>query len=169
MPTKSTGREVPNIHPEDWDEQAFRQRVEEMRDENWIPAGCDTLEIETRGTSDGEFSAEEVEDLINKALDGLVVPDELRHMLAANKEVDAVDSITGTYDCICCGARLNGFIGSFTYGIRHGEGYCDICNYPHRAIHHIYTDEDHEEQIGSLQIVLPHHPSQLTFKDEEES
>lgn len=152
--------------------EAFRERVEQMREESWVPADTDTLGIEMVDEDisevEDEFTADEVESLINETLDGLVVPDRLRQRIAAGKESEPAETITGTYDCICCGVSINGLLGHFEWGIRHGHGRCSSCGYPHRAFHYVYVDDDHEEHIGRLSIILPWHPSQLRFEDEEE-
>lgn len=59
--------------------------------------------------------------------------------------------------CICCGAMLAGLLGSFCWGLAHGEGACGRCGYPARAIHHI-------EGVGILHtFVLQYHPDELSF------
>jgi hypothetical protein len=66
-----------------------------------------------------------------------------------------------TGKCICCGEQLTGgkdilnFLGTFTWDIAHGEGYCGKCHYPARAIHRI-------DGVGTLSgFILQYHPSQL--------
>lgn len=68
--------------------------------------------------------------------------------------------------CICCGEYLTGgrsllnFLGTFTWGIAHGEGHCGKCHYPARAIHRI-------DGVGTLSgVILQYHPSQLTLSTE---
>ena len=44
------------------------------------------------------------------------------------------------HPCIKCGEPLAGFLGSFRWGIQHGEGQCS-CGWPARACHYI-SDAD---------------------------
>lgn len=62
--------------------------------------------------------------------------------------------------CVCCGWELTGFVGSFTWGLTNGEGFCGRCKYPARAIHRI-------AEVGTLRhFVLQYHPDELSFDDE---
>lgn len=61
-------------------------------------------------------------------------------------------------DCLGCGAALSGLfglIGTFTWGIAHGEGVCRDCGYPYRALHYDVGP------IKSFNMILPHHPDDL--------
>lgn len=66
------------------------------------------------------------------------------------------------YKCINCDEALTGIFGSFAWGLRHGEGFCSICNYPGRGAHYI----EHEGFKLSFNNVLQYHPSQLKRKKE---
>lgn len=58
----------------------------------------------------------------------------------------------GIVRCPQCGAELAGLIGSFTWGLQSGEGFCARCNYPVRAHHR--TDD-----FELFESLLPYHPS----------
>lgn len=69
--------------------------------------------------------------------------------------------------CICCGNRLScalgmGLFGGFEWGLVHGEGHCAYCRYPMRG-HHRVND------LGTIRnLLLPYHPSTLSFAPKEE-
>lgn len=42
---------------------------------------------------------------------------------------------SGRTNCCGCGQPLDGFMGTFTWGIAHGEGACSKCGWPARAYH----------------------------------
>lgn len=62
--------------------------------------------------------------------------------------------------CINCGLAQGDFLGYFTWGIQHGEGYCSNCGYPARAYHYI-KDEQFPLNKNPLNIVLQYHPMEL--------
>ena len=53
-----------------------------------------------------------------------------------------------------CGSHLGGFLGTFTWGIVHGEGFCSLCKHPARGVHYIANAEG--EEILQLTIPLPY-------------
>lgn len=59
--------------------------------------------------------------------------------------------LTGSLLCDC-GAALDGYLGSFTYDICHGEGHCTKCDRPIRANH--YIKGDGEKDIVTFQLLL---------------
>lgn len=61
------------------------------------------------------------------------------------------DDGSGDQSCLKCGAKLNGFLGSFTQGIIHGEGTCGECGWPCRNIFN-----------GPLEMILQYHPEHVT-------
>ena len=65
--------------------------------------------------------------------------------------------ITGGVDCIGCGRHLNGFLGTFTWGIAYGHGFCSSCGYPYVAIHRI-LDDDKEPILQINNMLLAVHP-----------
>jgi hypothetical protein len=66
--------------------------------------------------------------------------------------------------CVGCGLALTGFlIGTFTWGLANGEGYCSHCGYPARAFHR-FTYEDGSPTL--IRCVLQYHPSVLAQCDE---
>lgn len=62
--------------------------------------------------------------------------------------------------CIACGSALGGMLGSFQWGLAHGEGNCS-CGYPARAIHYIKDRHGKDCFTRPLQLILQYHPSQL--------
>jgi hypothetical protein len=66
----------------------------------------------------------------------------------------------GGHKCLKCDEPLTGFLGSFTWGLVHGEGFCRKCKWPGRA-HHFIKDR-HGEELASLQfVVLQYHPDEV--------
>lgn len=53
---------------------------------------------------------------------------------------------TGGNHCPNCISPLGGMLGTFTYGIVHGEGRCGRCGYPCRT-RHVVTDPDTGEEL----------------------
>lgn len=66
--------------------------------------------------------------------------------------------------CIGCDRTLAGFVGTFTWGLQHGEGTCGNCRYPARAVHFA-------KNTGGLtfQRILQYHPDALTAAPESET
>jgi hypothetical protein len=60
--------------------------------------------------------------------------------------------------CPGCNWSLGGLLGSFTWGIQNGEGFCSECGYPCRANHNI----NGTRMTG---VMLPYHPSQLELAE----
>lgn len=144
---------------ETWDEQRFRERLAEMRGEEWTEAACETLGIDCEDTPDaeGDYSCDEALEAIDEALEGFVVPDGL---LETPEEGAAL--VTGNIDCICCDARLNGFVGSLTWGIVNGEGKCDRCGWPYRVYHRPTLDG---EVFANISLMLAVHPEAVELND----
>lgn len=67
--------------------------------------------------------------------------------------------------CIACGNALGGMLGSFQWGLAHGEGNCS-CGYPARAIHYIKDRHGKDCFTRPLQMILQYHPSQLEKRKE---
>ncbi len=75
-----------------------------------------------------------------------------------------MERFAATEDDRClCGRRLTGFIGMFTYGIVHGEGWCDFCKHPARANHYITLEGENKPRISWV-MPLPYHPDYVTTK-----
>lgn len=63
--------------------------------------------------------------------------------------------------CICCERELGGLLlGTFQWGIAHGEGICGECSWPARASHHPKAGP-----VEFFQLILPYHPDELTPKE----
>ena len=67
--------------------------------------------------------------------------------------------------CPKCKANLGGILGSFTFGMTHGEGRCTggfsgkKCGWPCRALHYPKGDDGKEIFTSPIQLVLPYHPT----------
>lgn len=59
--------------------------------------------------------------------------------------------LTGSLLCDC-GSALDGYLGSFTYDIFHGEGHCTQCGRPIRANHYIKDDDG--KDLVSFNLLL---------------
>lgn len=66
-------------------------------------------------------------------------------------------------DCVSCGLALTGWLGSFVWGLAHGEGYCSSCSYPCRALHVIQTPTTGTITLRNL--VLQYHPNDIVLKE----
>ena len=85
----------------------------------------------------------------------------LSHFAAPNpsdKQQSGSSMILGTSVCPNCSSALDGFMGSFQWGMVHGEGICahEDCGWPCRAKHEI---SDVFEQ--PVEMVLAYHPSEV--------
>lgn len=74
------------------------------------------------------------------------------------RKKSAGDFLTGNTQCFRCEADLGGLLGSFVYGICHGEGMCRHCRWPARALHYIQIDGK-DMFTGPLEMILQYHPS----------
>lgn len=71
--------------------------------------------------------------------------------------------LMGSSECLNCSAQLDGALGSFQWGIVHGEGHCTGCGWPCRAYHRL-KDSDGEIFDGVLERILQYHPSGVSKK-----
>ncbi len=86
------------------------------------------------------------------------------HEEAATRMNRAIESYLSKFadptgDCLKCGLALSGFMGTFTWGLCHGEGQCSHCGYPARAYHHVI--DEHGEDVCRLNHILQYHPDEL--------
>jgi len=104
----------------------------------------------------GEDSASVVESL-NEYLKAFAKPNRVRDG----------NVLQGGFDCIKCGKPTSGVMGTFTWGIAHGEGFCQNCNWPARAYHRP-KDKDGEEIFNRpLEFILQYHPDSVTQQGDE--
>lgn len=62
--------------------------------------------------------------------------------------------------CIKCGNYLSGFLGTFTWGLCHGEGFCSSCKWPARAYH--FIKDRHGEDLATIRgVILQYHPDEV--------
>ena len=99
--------------------------------------------------------AQKVTDIVNNYLKDFAKP----------KKSDAADNlIQGNTKCLMCDAILGGVLGSFRWGIAHGEGICSNCGYPCRAYHRPQLDgEDMFDR--AIPIILQYHPKHISKKE----
>lgn len=57
--------------------------------------------------------------------------------------------------CPSCNCPLGGTFGVFRWGLCAGEGECNVCGYPCRALHRFLEGEPF------LEVILPYHPKRL--------
>jgi hypothetical protein len=83
-----------------------------------------------------------------------------------NKYLNEFASTEGK--CPKCGSKLGGLMGSFTWGLAHGEGVCtgglysDKCGWPCRGLHYIKDDAGEMIFTSALPYVLAYHPEFVT-------
>lgn len=63
--------------------------------------------------------------------------------------------------CPCCNRDLGGILGTFRWGIVHGEGECGDCGYPVRG-HHVIKNEEGETFLTFQNYMMPYHPNGLS-------
>lgn len=62
--------------------------------------------------------------------------------------------------CLKCGEYIGGLLGTFTWGLCHGEGFCGACKWPARA-HHFIKDR-HGADLATIRgVVLQYHPDEV--------
>ena len=89
-------------------------------------------------------------------------------------DADRIEAVFNLYlidfiapcDCILCGKQLGGLMGTFTWGLVHGEGFCGNCKWPARG-KHIIADTDGSE-LGTLNMILQYHPKLITSEGFDE-
>ncbi len=56
--------------------------------------------------------------------------------------------------CIQCGGRLGGILGTFEWGITHGEGRCGPCGWPARGYHRVEVPGN----TLTIRLIYQYHP-----------
>jgi hypothetical protein len=95
----------------------------------------------------------------------------------AQQIIDPVNKYLHTFastggHCPQCGAKLGGLLGSFAWGLAHGEGICaggfhgDKCGWPCRGYHRPLFDDGSEIFEQAIPRVLPYHPDFVATKEE---
>lgn len=93
----------------------------------------------------------------------------LRIFVTPQKRDDGGSGFMFGNQCICCGHAIRGMLGSFTYGIAHGEGRCRACGYPARVCHYPKDDKGENVFEGGIQnLILQYHPDEVT-EDRDDS
>ncbi len=72
--------------------------------------------------------------------------------------------VFGNESCLCCGRSLGGMLGTFQWGMCHGEGTCTNCGWPARALHYIKDEKGEELCDGPINMILQYHPSRVSKK-----
>lgn len=68
------------------------------------------------------------------------------------------------FKCPNCDSKLGGFLGTFSWGICHGEGNCS-CGWPCRGLHYPKDENGGDLFERGVQIVLPYHPDYVESRD----
>lgn len=69
--------------------------------------------------------------------------------------------MVGNTLCLKCGETLDGILGTFQWGLAHGEGTCSKCGWPARAYHRP-KDNGGEEMFNQvLEMILQYHPENV--------
>lgn len=77
------------------------------------------------------------------------------------------NNFSGSINCLNCGEILSGLIGTFTWGIAHGEAECGNCGWPCRAYHDI--KQDGESVFNRpLDTILQYHPSKVNVRGKKD-
>jgi len=72
---------------------------------------------------------------------------------------DGVGNIlSGSLLCWKCSKSLNGFLGTFRWGVANGEGYCSKCNWPCRGLHRPTGTDGEEVFDQAIPAVLQYKP-----------
>lgn len=69
--------------------------------------------------------------------------------------------VLGKHACLKCGSALDGMLGSFQWGLAHGEGTCSKCGWPARMYHWIKDREGKELFTSRISLILQYHPDQI--------
>lgn len=65
-------------------------------------------------------------------------------------------------DCILCGYPIGGIMGTFTWDLTRGEGFCGKCKWPARGIHDIKDTDKSDIFNQPLRLGLLYHPVSLS-------
>lgn len=77
-------------------------------------------------------------------------------MFAATRDKD------GYMHCHNCGENLDGLLGSFRWGMAHGEGFCSNCKWPAVGLH--YPEKDGEKMFNrAWKVCLSVHPDYVSW------
>lgn len=135
-------------------------RLTELRDTSLPPATLEHIGLSLTPEAGDEDAAKQLATDINEYLSAFVAPQR-----RDGEACFATSFAFGDCECICCGASLNGMLGSFTYGFAWGEGYCSKCKWPCRALH-VIKSGGMEIFDKPLSQVLQYHPSQVQMRNE---
>lgn len=83
----------------------------------------------TEGTEEGERTKARLYEAINRYLSAFVAPGPRQ-----------TGMFSSGFRCAGCGSYLGGYLGTFRWGIVHGEGACSVCHHPARAFHVVRLD-----------------------------
>jgi hypothetical protein len=128
--------------------------------ENGAASMSDDTPICTLADLDMEITGEDAPPLIaaiNKYLEAFARP-------VLN---DKPNLINGAYKCLKCDKPLTGALGTFQWGIVHGEGVCISCGWPCRGYHDPKNDDGESIFERPLPIVLQYHPRDVSRKGDE--
>ena len=128
-------------------EQMARKSLGKLRNENLPHAECDGVGIALSGGD---------KDMARGILDAYFAS----FVCPKFTECENGSPASGSHLCVKCGERIDGIIGTFQWGLAHGEGQCCKCGYPMRG-HHYIKDQDGEDFINLTLYILQYHPDEL--------
>lgn len=94
----------------------------------------------------------------------------LRSFAKPIREGDGTSWLFSDAKCISCGVSLGGMLGSFVWGIAHGEGNCSRCGWPTRYYHRI-VDRNGKPifEPAIVQILLQYHPDDVRRREDSDN
>lgn len=126
--------------------------LEELRAENHPPATWESVDIKIEGK--------------DRAIAEKIFAEYFANFIDPKSTESGSAGLAGSHDCVQCGRRLDGIIGTFGWGLAHGEGNCGECGYPSR-VHHRIRDEDGEVFADLRFAMLQYHPDGLERREAE--
>lgn len=108
-----------------------------------------------------EITGEDAQPLIDSINDYLYIF--AKPIQRYNKNTHFHGFLEGKHVCLQCGSPLGGMLGSFTWGLCWGEGYCSKCSWPCRA-YHVPKDDEGKIFDRPLDRILQYHPNNVTTK-----
>lgn len=81
-------------------------------------------------------------------------------VFAAPQKGENGNFLRGSLTCLRCEESLDGALGTFQWGLAHGEGACSKCGWPARAYH---SPQHEGESLFSspIQFILQYHPDHV--------
>jgi len=128
-----------------------KKSLEGLKREELPRACCETVGIDVSGKDEVEGRR-----IMDKYFRSFVCP--------KFTECENGSPASGSHKCVACGERIDGIIGTFQWGLAHGEGHCCKCGYLMRGMHYIKDDQG-EEFMNLTRYILQWHPDELHRKE----